>query len=88
MFQRGGTDKATLAYALAPMLDTSLFNADEVCVEICKDLGFSHEGLFQACCYDDTNRMSELPDRYDMKVEPDGTPHYWAEVIVELACCA
>jgi hypothetical protein len=88
MFQRGGTDKATLACALAPILDTSLNNADEVCVEICKDLGSSHEDRIKAGCYDDANRMSELPDRYDMKVEPDGTPHYWAEVIAEIARCA
>ncbi len=63
MFQTGDAGETTLACALAPIVDTSLFNADEVCVEISKDLGFSHEDLFKACCYHDTNRMFEPPDR-------------------------
>ena len=75
MFQTGDAGETTLACALAPILDTSLFNVDEVGVEISKDLGSFHEDRIKACCYDDTNRMSEPPDRYDMKVEPDGTPH-------------
>ena len=32
-----------LACALAPILDSSQFNADEVCAEISTDLGSSHE---------------------------------------------
>jgi cytidyltransferase-like protein len=33
-----------------------------------------HEGRFE-----DTNRMFVPPDRFDLRVTPDGTPQYWAE---------
>jgi len=29
--------------------------------------------------FDDTNRMFMRPDRFDLRVAPEGSPHYWAE---------
>ena len=32
--------------------------------------------------FEDTNRLFTLPERFDVRVEPEGTPDYWAEVII------
>jgi cytidyltransferase-like protein len=34
--------------------------------------------------FDDTNRMFVPPERFDVRVEPDGTPQYWAEKIFKV----
>ncbi len=31
--------------------------------------------------FEDTNRMFEPPEHYDIRVEPEGSPEYWAEQI-------
>jgi len=32
--------------------------------------------------FEDTNRMFEAPEHYDLRVEPEGTPEYWAEQVM------
>lgn len=32
--------------------------------------------------FDDTNRIFMPPDRYDIRVEAEGTPEYWADIIL------
>jgi adenylylsulfate kinase len=34
--------------------------------------------------FEDTNRMFVPPERYDVRVEPEGTPLYWAEQIFKV----
>ena len=36
----------------------------------------------QAGRFEDTNRMFVPPDKYDVRVEADGEPEYWAEMIL------
>jgi cytidyltransferase-like protein len=38
----------------------------------------------QAGRFDDTNRIFVPPDRCDLRVEPEGTPQYWAERVFRL----
>jgi cytidyltransferase-like protein len=38
----------------------------------------------QASRFDDTNRIFVPPDRCDLRVEPEGTPQYWAERVFRL----
>jgi len=38
----------------------------------------------QASRFDDTNRIFVPPDRCDVRVEPEGTPQYWAERVFRL----
>ncbi len=38
----------------------------------------------QASRFDDTNRIFVPPDRFDLRVEPEGTPQYWAERVFRL----
>src|SRR3977135_416024 len=38
----------------------------------------------QASRFDDTNRVFVPPDRCDVRVEPEGTPQYWAERVFRL----
>lgn len=33
--------------------------------------------------FEDTNRMFIAPERFDLRVAPEGSPHYWAEQAVE-----
>jgi hypothetical protein len=120
-----GAGKTMLANALAPLLDAVVFNADAVCANLSRDLGFSHEDRveharrmgwmcdrvieaggtviadficpteetrsvfgeaftiwvdrIEAGHFADTNRMFVAPDKFDLRVSPDGTPQYWAE---------
>jgi cytidyltransferase-like protein len=34
--------------------------------------------------FEDTNKMFVAPDHYDLRVEPEGTPQYWAEQALAL----
>jgi hypothetical protein len=125
-----GAGKTTLARALTPKLRAAWFNADEVRVNLHKDLGFSHQDRIeharrmgwlcdkvaeaggiaiadfvcptaetraafgeafviyvdriQVGRFEDTNRMFTPPDQYDVRVERDGEPQYWAEIICSL----
>ena len=38
----------------------------------------------QASRFEDTNRMFVPPEHYDIRVEPEGTPQYWAEQIFKI----
>ena len=38
----------------------------------------------QAGRFEDTNRMFVPPDKYDVRVEADGEPEYWADIICAL----
>jgi len=38
----------------------------------------------RASRFDDTNRMFVPPERFDVRVEPEGTPQYWAERVFRL----
>ena len=38
----------------------------------------------QASRFDDTNRLFVPPERCDLRVEPEGTPQYWAERVFRL----
>ena len=38
----------------------------------------------QAGRFEDTNRMFIPPDKYDVRVEANGEPEYWAEIICAL----
>ena len=38
----------------------------------------------QAGRFEDTNRMFIPPDKYDVRVEANGEPEYWAEIICTL----
>jgi cytidyltransferase-like protein len=38
----------------------------------------------QASRFDDTNRVFVPPDRCDVRIEPEGTPQYWAERVFRL----
>ncbi|HYD50054.1 MAG TPA: adenylyl-sulfate kinase [Terriglobales bacterium] len=33
--------------------------------------------------YPDTDALFEAPDRFDVRVEPDGTPEFWAEAVAK-----
>lgn len=35
--------------------------------------------------FDDTNKMFVPPDMYDIRVEPAGTPEYWADIVADVA---
>jgi adenylylsulfate kinase len=37
----------------------------------------------QTSAFEDTNRMFVPPERYDLRVTPNGTPEYWAEQAME-----
>lgn len=123
-----GAGKSTLALELAPLLNATVFNADEVRANINRDLGFSladrieHARRMGWMCdrvveasgtaiadficptpetraafgatftvwvdrikegrFDDTNRLFTAPEQCDVRVEPEGTPRYWAEQIL------
>jgi len=34
--------------------------------------------------FEDTNRLFRAPEQYDVRVEPEGTPEYWAERVATL----
>ncbi len=123
-----GTGKTTLSIALAPRLNATHYNADEVRANINKDLGFSEADRIEQArrmgwlcdlvaergnyaiadfiCptaatreafmakgeafviwvdrikkgrFEDTNRMFEPPEHFDLRVTADGTPEFWAE---------
>ena len=41
----------------------------------------------QAGRFEDTNRMFIPPDKYDVRVQADGEPEYWADIICALHQC-
>jgi hypothetical protein len=125
-----GSGKTTLAKELAPLLNATLFNADEVRANINRDLGFSHEDRIEHArrmgwlcdrvveaggtaiadfiCptpetrdafgpaftvwldrikegrFADTNRMFVPPEAFDIRIEAEGSPRFWAELIIQI----
>jgi hypothetical protein len=81
-----GAGKTTLANALAPLINAVVFNADAVRANLSRDFGFTHEDRVDAGRFADTNCMFVSPDKFDLRVSPDGTPQYWAEQALARLC--
>jgi cytidyltransferase-like protein len=71
--------KTTPANILAPLLNTVVFNADDVPANLSSDLGFGWLDRTGAGRLEDTNQMFVSPERFDLCVTAQGELQYWAE---------
>jgi cytidyltransferase-like protein len=70
--EAGGT---VIADFICPTVDTRVAFGDAFTIWVDR---------IEAGRFEDTNKMFVGPDHYDLRVEPEGTPQYWAEQALAL----